>query len=213
MTGQEKDVTEEWKEPQPLELVLANAPLPSTLKPEEAEEYKKCDAIVQKGWDGVLEVGRALITIRDKRLYRDHYHSFEDYCRERCHHSRTHMDRWIMAAEVDAELTPIGVKLEKESQLRELAGLNHEQIQAAGKKIKELTGDKGITAKVIREAAAEFKPKKARKKKGRKKSDTITIAVKPLLQLLGEAEAAAEKNDINAVKQVLAKFRKRLSGA
>jgi hypothetical protein len=37
--------------------------------------------------------------------------------------------------------------------------------------------------------------------------------VKPLLQLLGEAEAAAEKNDIKAVKQVLAKLRKRLSGA
>jgi len=34
-----------------------------------------------------------------------------------------------------------------------------------------------------------------------------------LLKLLDEAEAAAKKNDIKAVQQVLAKFRKRLSGA
>jgi hypothetical protein len=38
------------------------------------------------------------------------------------------------------------------------------------------------------------------------------INVKSLLKLLDEAEAAAEKNDIKAVQQVLAKFRKRLSG-
>jgi hypothetical protein len=37
--------------------------------------------------------------------------------------------------------------------------------------------------------------------------------VKPLLKVLDKAEAAAKKNDMKAVKQVLAKFRKRLSGA
>lgn len=194
-------------------MVLAAKELPTTLDAEEAEELEKCEAIIDKGWTTFLEVGRALVTIRDKRLYRDHYHAFEDYCRERCHHSRTHVDRLIKAAEVDAELTPIGVKLEKESQLRELAGLKHEQIQSAGKKIKELAGDREITAKVIREVVAEYKPAKRREKKRRKNAQAKTSAVKPLLKLLDQADAAANKNDIKAVKQVLVKLRKSLLGA
>jgi hypothetical protein len=112
---------------------------------------------------------------------------------------------------VDAELTPIGVNLEKESQLHELAGLTREQIQAAGKKIKELAGDKEITAKIIREVTAEYKPKKLLKKKGLKKATPKAIDVKSLLKLLGEAEAAANKNYIKGVKQVLAKCRKYVS--
>jgi hypothetical protein len=39
-----------------------------------------------------------------------------------------HANRLIKVGEVDAELTPIGVKLEMESQLIELAGLKPEQI-------------------------------------------------------------------------------------
>ena len=121
------------------------------------------------------------------------------------------MDRWITAAEVDAELTPIGVNLEKESQLRELAGLKREQIQAAYTKAKEAAGDKEITAKIIREVTAEYKPKKPQKQKGRKKAAPKAIDVKSLLKLLDEAEAAANKNDIKGVKQVLAKCRKYVS--
>ena len=178
--------------------------LPEALSPEETEELKKCEAIIKKGWTTFLQVGRALMTIRDKRLYRDRYHTFEAYCREQRLYSRTHMDRWIKAAEVDAVLTPIGVKLDKESQLRELAGLKYEDIQAVGKKIKEL-GEEEITAKVIREAAAKYKPKTDWREKGRKKSKPKAIHVKLLLKLIDTAETAANKNDIKRVLEVLGK--------
>ena len=103
--------------------MLAREDLPATLEKEEAEELKKCEAVIQKGWTAFVDVGVALVTIRDKRLYRDHYATFEAYCRERWGSSRTHMNRCIRAAEVNAALAPIGAKLEKESQLRPLAGL------------------------------------------------------------------------------------------
>jgi hypothetical protein len=63
---------------------------------------------------------------------------------------------------------------------------------------------------VIREVAAEFKPKKVRKQ-GRKKAAAEVIDAQSLLKLLDEAEAAATKNDIKGVKQVLAKCRKYVS--
>jgi hypothetical protein len=122
------------------------------------------------------------------------------------------MNRCIRAAEVNAALAPIGAKLDKESQLRPLAGLRTEEIQAAYTKAKEKVGDKEVTAKVIGEAAAQYRTKRPQKKKGQKKATPKTIDVKSLLKLLGEAEAAAEKNDINLVKKALVKCRKFVSG-
>jgi hypothetical protein len=46
----------------------------------------------------------------------------------------------IRAAEVNAALAPIGAKLEKEPQLRPLAGLKTEEIQAAYANAKEAAG-------------------------------------------------------------------------
>src|ERR1017187_10161609 len=186
-TGLEKSATGEWKEPQSLELVLAPKDLPVSLGKGEAEELKKCEAIIEKARTAALDGGRALMAIRDKRLYRDHYATFEDYCRERWGSSRTHVNRSIRAAEVNAALAPIGAKLEKESQLRPLAGLKTEEIQAAYTKAKEAVGDKEITAKVMGEAAAQYRPKKPLKKKGRKKAVPKAINVKSLLKQIGRA--------------------------
>jgi hypothetical protein len=178
---------------------------------EEAEELKQCEGVINQGWTAFVGVGVALVTIREKRLYRDHYATFEAYCRERWDSSRTHMNRCIRAAEVNAALAPIGAKLEKESQLRPLAGLKDEEIQAAYTKAKEAAGDKEITAKVIAEAAAQYRPKGPPEQKGRKQATPKAIDVKSLLRLLDEAEAAANKNDIKGVKRLLARCRKYVS--
>lgn len=68
-----------------------------------------------------VEVGEALMEIRDARLYREGFGSFEDYCRERWSFSRVQAHRLIEASEVAAVL-PMG-NTTNERQMRELAPL------------------------------------------------------------------------------------------
>lgn len=55
-----------------------------------------------------VEVGEALLRIRDERLYRETHGSFEEYCRERWGMARKRAYDFIAAAEVTAELSPTG---------------------------------------------------------------------------------------------------------
>src|SRR6185369_17999663 len=52
-----------------------------TLNIPERTEFKRCEAIIAKGWHTFVEVGKALTLIRDHRLYRADYKTFEAYCR------------------------------------------------------------------------------------------------------------------------------------
>ncbi len=130
---------------------------PKTLDAAETRHRDECENVIRHGWETFLDVGRALLTIRDRRLYRDDYASFEDYCRDKWEFSKTHANRLIEAAAVAAVLTPIGVNAKSESQLRPLARLSPQKIPAAWKKAQELAGDGEVTAKVVRRAAEEFR--------------------------------------------------------
>lgn len=57
------------------------------------------------GMKTFIEVGTALMRIRDERLYRAEYGTFEDYCRERWGFTRMHASRLIAAAEVVRNVT------------------------------------------------------------------------------------------------------------
>jgi hypothetical protein len=56
--------------------------------------------VIERGLQTFNEVGGALLAIRDSRLYRDGYDTFEDYCRERWQMERRHAYRLIEAAQV-----------------------------------------------------------------------------------------------------------------
>ena len=105
---------------------LAQAPNIETLLPltsDESRRLRECEGVIQRGLDTFYEVGNALAKIRDDRLYRIKYATFEDYCRERWRMSKTHANRLIDSSEVIANLTPIGVTPTNEAQARELASL------------------------------------------------------------------------------------------
>jgi hypothetical protein len=83
-----------------------------------------------------VEVGEALLEIRDHRLYKQQgYGTFEEYCRERWGWSKTHANRQIEAASVVANLTPIGVIPRTESQARELTRLTPEQQRSVAGRV------------------------------------------------------------------------------
>lgn len=182
---------------------------PITLNEAEARECSECEEIIRRGWDSFLEVGFALVTIRQKRLYRDRYGTFDDYCRQKWEFSKTHANRLIEAASVSAILTPIGVKLKSESQARPLVGLAPQKIPAAWRKAEELAGDGEVTAKVVRRAAEEFKvgsPQTSRTASARKSRSKAT-SLEPALKLLAKAEKAFKKGDHQTVLNTLEKLR------
>ncbi|MBN3908089.1 MAG: hypothetical protein HWQ35_16495 [Nostoc sp. NMS1] len=55
-----------------------------------------------------FEAGKALMELRDRRLYRSTHKTFEDYCRDRFGHSRQQSNYLIAAAGVYENLTTIG---------------------------------------------------------------------------------------------------------
>lgn len=93
-------------------IAIQNAQNAEFLTADESAQLHDCEAVIERGLKTFYEVGEALLTIRDNRLYRLDYSTFEEYCRERWQMSKTHANRLIGAAGVIANLAPMGVKSE-----------------------------------------------------------------------------------------------------
>ena len=74
------------------------------LSAEEREKLHNCEGIIERGLTRFVEVGRAILTIRDQRLYRETHSTFEEYCRERLRISPRRAYQLGAAAEVVANL-------------------------------------------------------------------------------------------------------------
>lgn len=129
----------------------------------EAVALEGYESTIGKGLKSFHAVGKALMAIRDGRLYRDRYASFETYCETEWGISRRQADRLAAAAavadvlEVD-EARPIG--LTSESQARELAPLlsNPKAMREAYDEAEQAASGTP-TAENLREAVARHKPK------------------------------------------------------
>lgn len=84
----------------------------------ERARLAELEAVVERGMDTFIEVGIALAEIRDARLYREQFVTFEAYCRERWGFSRSRGYRLIRAAEL-AAMSPTG-DIRSERQARAL---------------------------------------------------------------------------------------------
>lgn len=124
----------------------------------EATDLHDLEGAIEKGLAGFVEVGRALEGIRDRRLYREKFASFEEYLRDRWGMSRSYAYRQIDAAEIAGTVSPIGDTSAPatESVARELAPLKDapEQLHETWGKVVELHGPKP-TAEQVRKVVAE----------------------------------------------------------
>lgn len=120
------------------------------------------EAIIERGMKTFIEVGSALLEIRDSRLYRDGFATFEDYCQERWKWHRRYGDRLIEAASVATNLSPIGLTPQNEAQARELARLTPEQQREVAVTIDFTTSTAAdVRAKVEEIRAADMAPTKS----------------------------------------------------
>jgi len=151
------------QEPAP-STALALVPFTSTepLSDDERKELARCEPIFRLGFTSRLAAGEAAGIIRDRRLYRENYKTFEDYCRDQLRLTKTHVNRLIAVAGVVAILAPLGVNQVTEFLLRPLVGLEAEQMRTAWSKAVELAAGMTVTEKLVHQAASQFRPSRRR---------------------------------------------------
>jgi len=97
--------------------------------------------VIDSGWSTYVQVGLALATIRDRRLYRQEFTTFEEYCRSRWEYGRRYINQLISAAQVFTSLGANGSqKPIYERQVLPLVGLTPEQAQLAWDKAVQRAG-------------------------------------------------------------------------
>lgn len=112
----------------------------------------ECEEVIERGLNTFVEVGAALLEIRDSRLYKDNYSTFEDYCRERWGMSRIHAHRLIESAGVVENLLPMGNILPtSERQARPLVGLPPELQAQIWQEALETSPNGKITASHVQD--------------------------------------------------------------
>ena len=77
------------------------------LTPEETQALILYETVIERGLATFIEVGNALLAIRDRRLYRAEYGAFEEYCQERWGMSRPRAYQMMEAASVVENLSTI----------------------------------------------------------------------------------------------------------
>jgi hypothetical protein len=92
------------------------------------ERLKALEAVIEKGLQTFVEVGTALLGIRDMRLYRAQgFKTFDQYCKQRWNWGRNYANKQIRAAAVVRNLGTSVPTPQNEAQARELTQLSPDQ--------------------------------------------------------------------------------------
>src|SRR6266511_2258621 len=91
---------------------------------DEKQLLLQCESRILQCLMAFFDVGKALLTIRDQRLYRGAYKTLDEYCQQRLHISRFYAYRLMAAAQVvEGLLTRVNtLPPQTEAQVRPLIG-------------------------------------------------------------------------------------------
>lgn len=124
----------------------------------EESALSRNEAKIERGLQTFYEVGNALAEIRDDRLYRENYATFEEYCQERWGMSRPRAYQFIDAADVRGRLSTIVDKLPaNESQVRPLTQLAPNEQVAAWQRAVETAPNGKVTAAHVASVVEEMR--------------------------------------------------------
>lgn len=140
----------------------------------EAERLLICEGIIQQKMVDFLEVGTALLEIRDDKLYRNSHDTFEKYCHEKWSISRSRAYQLTNAVEVVKNLemstmvdkkNPINTsELKPERIIRPLTKLSKPKQKKAWNAAVKSARKAGhtVTASDVKEAVSKISPKPER---------------------------------------------------
>lgn len=179
----------------PQEPVTEQNQLTLALNDHEAMELTRCEGVIKEGQAVFVEVGNALWTIRESRLYRETHRNFDEYLQERWHMGKSNAGRLISAAAVYHQLehhaqtyphtllSPDGdvVLPANEAQSRPLSALPAEQRpEAWARAVDEAQGQPASAA--VQAVVDEMLPAKS------EKAPDLPAAVAPLFEVEDQPE-------------------------
>lgn len=138
---------------------LRVVPDPDPLDAAEATRLGELEAVIERGLRTFVEVGLALDEIRERRLYRESFETFEGYCRARWGFVASRARQLIAAADVVTSVTVAGLPgPANEAQARELAKLRGDAVSLleAWQEAQQIARNHGkdVTAADVRAAVA-----------------------------------------------------------
>ena len=120
----------------------------------------ECEEVIERGLNTFVDVGNALLEIRDSKLYRENYNTFEEYCRDRWGWERRHAYRLMDAAKVfDNVSERTQIVPTSEWQARPLTTLEPEEQREAWQRVIETAPRTGITANHVQSVVDEIQNK------------------------------------------------------
>lgn len=134
----------------------------SPMTEDETLKLSACENLIEKGLACMGETVTAIKQIRDERLYRKSYGSFNDYCTERWKRSSRRIYQLIGAREIAeglAKSSEAMIQPTRESQLRELKKIGSSEVKQAEAwdKAVETAGGQQPTAKEVSVAVKAVK--------------------------------------------------------
>ena len=199
----------EYKTSRTIEPEASQSPAPSYLLTKaEQGELAECEKTIRQGWQSFVEVGEALVKIRDKQLFRGRYERFEEYYRAEWQYQKSQVYRLMEAAKVVRVLSPIGENSSQklplptcEAQVRSLIGLKEAEIKSIWQRATTEAKGKRITARLVQKQVRAIAPSIKKTDKPRKKHQTqgdpdrLTAIEKALDQLVGMVDQNNGKHE------------------
>ena len=175
---------------------------------DESGRLVELERTIEHGLATFIEVGEALTEIRDSRLYRIEYDTFEDYCREKWKMSDRRARQLMDASSVVETIGKSGTIVPKcESQIRPITKLEPEQRFAAWNDAVEKTDGKQPTSRQVEQAVIALLPsgdgktrRRATERKGQTKHELIR---KPYTDLKNAWDRAIDLQRKHLLKAIL----------
>lgn len=114
----------------------------------EAGRLQELETTIERGQQTFVEVGQALLEIRDSRLYRETHETFNGYCNDRWGINKSYAYRLMTASGIASDVVRMGT-LDNPRQAYELARAPEAQRAEIWERVQDQA--EKVTAKVIRQ--------------------------------------------------------------
>lgn len=144
------------------------------------QELKTLEETIEQGIKTFVEVGSALARIRDERLYRENYETFEAYCKERWGMAIRTAYQYIDSAKVFENVRNCAQIPTHESQTRPLSSLPPDEQKEAWEEAVATAPEGKVTgahvAKIVKKTKNNSSPEELKNQKKQKKKNPELIS-------------------------------------
>ena len=151
----------------------------------DTQKLEHCESVIGRGIAAFADVGNALLSIRDGRLYRATHATFDAYCRERWGFQKAYAYRLIASSKVIETLSPMGDIPDSERKARPLASLSPEEQPQAWKAAQEKADAEGrrVTSRDVEDEVEQRKQKDRKEDRPKKKGVALEHAANAIADL------------------------------